>query len=107
MEPLECLKDYFGRFHPFSFNEFSEIYNLLYSDYENLQNRIEFSLLIDKDNEIDLRFGLFKLYDTQRISSLFRKKWYEIPDLERILNLAKALPQSLPWDLISRKPSKN
>lgn len=85
MESLDRFKGYLKRFQ-LNFNHFSEIYSSLYSDHKDIQNRVEFSLLINPKNKLDLRFGLFRLYDPQRISSLFDKMGYKTANLEKILS---------------------
>lgn len=89
MGSLSYLEDYIKRFHCIDFFEFTRTYDRLYSNYEDLQNRIEFSLLIDPHEEFDLRFGLFKLYDTKRIDSLLKESDYEISNLNEILNFGE------------------
>lgn len=89
MESLKYLKDYIERFHCFNFDEFLNIYNRLYPDYENLKNKIEFSILINQYNRFNLRFGLFKLYDRQAVASLLKNSQYKILNLEEIISFAK------------------
>jgi len=86
VEPLEHFKEYVERFQQFNFNDFSKIYHSLYSDYKNIQDRIEFSLLINPKDGFDLRFGLFKIYESQKISSLFTKMGFGNYNLENILS---------------------
>ena len=85
MESLESFKEYIGRFQQLHFSDFADIYGLLYPDCKELQDRIEFSLLVNRTNDFDLRFGLFRLYDTRKISSLFKKMGHGGSDIERIL----------------------
>jgi len=89
MESLKHFKEYIERFQALNFNEFSEIYYSLYSDCKNLENRVEFSLIINPTRELDLRFGLFKLYDPQKILSLFTDLGVENSNLENILSSTK------------------
>jgi len=88
MELLNCFKEYVEQFQQLSFRDFSDIYNSLYQSYQHMQDKVEFSLLIDKANPFDLRFGLFKINNPQKIFSLLKKTGYEHPSLERIINFA-------------------
>ena len=85
MESLRYLKEYIEGFRSLNFDEFINIYRSLYSDYRNLQDKIEFSTLINHIDEFNLRFGLFKLYDLKTIGSFLKKTDYEISNLEEIL----------------------
>jgi hypothetical protein len=89
MESLEYFKNYIERFQQLNFKDFFYIYNSLYSNCEDLRSRIEFSLLINQDNWFDLRFGLFKIYDANKIGSLFANIGYKPFNLEKILHLSK------------------
>jgi len=85
MESLKHFKEYIKRFQVLNFNEFSEMYSSLHPDYKNLENRVEFSLMINPTRELDLRFGLFKLYDYQKIISLFAPLGFGNSNLEKVL----------------------
>src|SRR3989339_2168048 len=74
MESLRYLKEYIEGFRSLNFDEFINIYRSLYSDYRNLQDKIEFSTLINHIDEFNLRFGLFKLYDLKTIGSFLKKE---------------------------------
>lgn len=89
MESLKCLKNYIERFHCFNFDDFLNMYNRLYPDYDNLKNKIEFSILINQYHKFNLRFGLFKLYDRQAVASLLKNSRYKILNLEEIISFAK------------------
>jgi hypothetical protein len=89
MGSLSYLEDYIKRFHCIDFSEFTRIYDKLYLDYEDLRNRIEFSLLINPQDEFDLRFGLFKLYNTKTIRSFLNESDYDISNLDETLNFAE------------------
>jgi len=91
MESLSCLEDYIKRLHCVDFSEFTRTYDKLYPDYEDLQNRIEFSLLISPQNEFDLRFGLFKLHNTKTIRSFLKESECNISNLNEIFNFAEKL----------------
>jgi hypothetical protein len=88
MELLYCFKEYIEQFHQISFRDFSVIYNSLYDNYQDLQNKVEFSLVVDKINPFDLRFGLFKINNPKKILSFLKKSGYEQSNLERILKVA-------------------
>jgi len=89
MGPLNRLEEYIEGFHRFSFNEFTRVYTALYPDYEDLENRIEFSLLINPDGIFSLRFGLFKLYDTKKVASVLGDSGYKISGLGGIMSFAE------------------
>jgi hypothetical protein len=89
MESLDFFKEYLSRFNPEVLKKFGDIYRSQYLDEENLQERIEFSLLLDSDKEFDLRFGLFKIYDPETIKKLFSSFGINSPDLEKLLSLSE------------------
>lgn len=89
MESLRYLEKYLERFHSFNFDKFINLYRGLYSDDSNLQDKIEFSTLINQIDEFNLRFGMFKLYNPQTIASFLKKTDYEISNLEGILSFAQ------------------
>ncbi len=89
MKALEHLEKYIERFHSFNVNEFVDLYNGLYSDNSNLQDKIEFSTLINQIDEFNLRFGMFKLYNPKAIASFLKKTNYNISKLEEILSFAQ------------------
>ena len=89
MESLRYLEEYLERFHSFNFDKFINLYRGLYSDDSNLEDKIEFSTLINQIDEFNLRFGMFKLYNPKTIASFLKKTDYEISNLERILSFAQ------------------
>ncbi len=59
-----------------------ESFRGLYSDEEGpLRDRLEFSSRFGRNIQHDLRFGLFKIYEPERIEMLFKKLGYSISDL--------------------------
>jgi len=91
MESLSYLEDHIKWFHCIDFSEFTRTYDELYSDYEDLQNRIEFSLLINPQDKFDLRFGLFKLHNIKKIRSFLKESDYDISNLNETLNFAEKI----------------
>ncbi|MFW6025818.1 MAG: hypothetical protein ACOCRX_05690 [Candidatus Woesearchaeota archaeon] len=89
MESLRSLEEYFERFHSCNFEKFINLYLGLYSDDSNLQDKIEFSTLINQMDESNLRFGMFKLYNPKTIASFLKNMDYEISNLEGILSFAQ------------------
>ncbi len=91
MEFIDLLKDYFLKLHSNKFDDFTKIIALLYSPIrpEELEGKLEFSLLINPVDKFDLRFGLFKLYTPATIISLFETYGYAAPDLHQSLSVMK------------------
>lgn len=91
MEPPARLKAHFLKLHSNKFSGFLRILELLYPTIkcEELEGRLEFSLLINPIDKFDLRFGLFKLSTSDAIAALFETYRYAIPDLEPSFSVMK------------------
>lgn len=97
MESLKYLHEYFLRFHSVKFNDFLDIFKSLYKNDEDLDKKLEFSLLINSVNSLDLRFGLFKLYDSKKINSLFEKQGYDAQEIKLLDDFAPEYGLGFDW----------
>lgn len=91
MEPPARLKAHFLKLRSNRFSDFLRVLELLYPAIkcEELEGRLEFSLLINPIDKFDLRFGLFKLSTSDAIALLFETYGYAISDLEPSFSVMK------------------
>jgi len=88
---MESLKEYVEKLHFHTFDYFLEILHQFYTSEElaDLDGKLEFSLLLNKDAPLSFRFGLFQLHDAGAITTLFNRYGYDTSALESSISIMK------------------
>jgi len=95
MEPFDILKKYFEGLYPNKFNYFVSLFDHLYSNRDNLNEKIEFSFLLNQIHDLSMRIGLFKIYDAVSIKNFFKKNKLSLSRLEKSLEIIEDITPEL------------
>ena len=85
------LKRYLSNFNTINYNDFLALLNYFFKEtyLDNIHEKLEFSLQINKLKSLNLRFGLFKIYNTELLKSFFIKKDFSFEEINSLINIMK------------------